>query len=113
VNRENLSLGLLIWKWELDLSVDTTRSDQSWVKTLDPVGCHDNLNIATSVKAIQLVEKLKHSPLNFFFTAGRRVIPFAANSVNFINEDNCWCHFFSTTEDFSNKLWTLTSILLD
>jgi len=113
VNRENFSLGLLIWKGELDLSVDTTWSDQSWVKTLNPIGCHDHLYIATGVKTIQLVEKLKHCPLDFFLTARRRIIPLASDCVDFINEDNSWCHLLSTTEDFSDKLWTLTSILLD
>lgn len=45
-----------------------TWPDQSRVQGLDPVGGHDDLNVASGVKTIQLVKKLQHGPLNFSLT---------------------------------------------
>jgi hypothetical protein len=50
---------------EEDLSVDTTRTDQSRVESVDLVGSHDDLDVTAVVEAVQLVEQLQHSSLNF------------------------------------------------
>ena len=50
------------------LSVKTTRSEQSWIQSVWSVGSHQNLDVASGVKAIQLVYYLKHGSLDFIVT---------------------------------------------
>ena len=66
---ENVPLGLDVRQRELDLPVDTARSDKRWVERLDLVGGHDDLHVAATIETIKLVEELQHRALNFTFTA--------------------------------------------
>jgi hypothetical protein len=65
---EDMTFGLHVREWELDLSVNTTWSNQSGVEGLDPVRGHDNFDVSPCIKSVELVEELQHSPLNFTFT---------------------------------------------
>ena len=50
---------------EENLSINTTRTDQSRVESVDLVGGHDDLDVTAVVETVQLVEQLQHSSLNF------------------------------------------------
>ena len=65
---EDMTFGLHVREWELDLSVNTTWSNQSRVEGLDPVRGHDNFDVSPSIESVELVEELQHSPLDFTFT---------------------------------------------
>uniref|UniRef100_A0A0E9WIL2 Uncharacterized protein n=1 Tax=Anguilla anguilla TaxID=7936 RepID=A0A0E9WIL2_ANGAN len=64
VDLEDPPLGLLIWQGELNLPVDSSGSDKGGVQGLDPVRGHDDLDVASRVEAVQLVEQLQHGPLD-------------------------------------------------
>jgi hypothetical protein len=104
---EYATLRLDVREGEFDFAIDTTRSDQSGVERLDLVCGHDDLDVATSVKAIKLVEAFQHGSLDLAFTAGRGLvpsriefsalevweeenkwIPFGANGIDLVYEDN-------------------------
>jgi len=53
---------LLVRRRELDLAVDTARSQQGRVKDVDAVGGHDDLDVLGGLKAIELKSRLR----NFF-----------------------------------------------
>ena len=59
-----LTVGVL----EENLSVNTTRTDKGRVERLDLVRGHDDLDIATIIETIQLVQQLQHSSLNLTLT---------------------------------------------
>ena len=88
MNLEDFMLSLKIWHWELYLSIYSARSDQSRVKALDFVGCHDNLNLCMSIKAVKLIEQLQHGPLNFLFSSRVRIISLCTYSIDLIDEDD-------------------------
>jgi hypothetical protein len=88
MNLEDFMLSLEIWHWELYLSIYSARSDQSGVKSLDFVGCHDNFNFCMSIKTIKLIEQLQHGPLNLLFSSRIRIIPLCTYSIDLIDEDD-------------------------
>ena len=65
MNFENLDARVLIGVRELNLSVNTTRTEQSIVKNVDSIGCHNNLDVLSGFETIKLVEELKHGTLYF------------------------------------------------
>ena len=52
-----------------------TWSDECGVQGLYPVGGHNDLDIASGIKAIQLVKQLQQSPLDLPLSSWVRVIP--------------------------------------
>merc|ERR1719239_2134318 len=77
VDAEDSTLGLLVWEWELNFPVNSARSDQSRVKSLNPIGCHDHLSVTACIKPIQLVEKFQHCPLDLSLSSAVAVVPFS------------------------------------
>ena len=65
---EYVAFGLDVRERELDLSVDTSWSNQSGVQGLDPVRGHDDLDVSSCVESVELVEELQHCSLDFAFT---------------------------------------------
>ena len=65
---EDVTFGLYVRKGELDLSVNTTWSNQSRVQRLDFVCGQDNLDVSPRIEPIELIEKLQHGSLDLTFT---------------------------------------------
>ena len=53
---ENMPLCLYIRQRELDLSVNTTRANESRIECFNPVGSHDDFDITACVEPIELIE---------------------------------------------------------
>lgn len=54
---------------ELDLSVQTTGSHESRVQSVRSVGGHQDLDVSSGVKSVQLVDELQHGPLNLVISS--------------------------------------------
>jgi hypothetical protein len=65
VESEDLALGDLVGVLEEDLSVDTARSDEGWIKGVDLICSHDDFDVSSVIETIKLIEKLQHSSLDF------------------------------------------------
>ena len=113
MDSEYSPLGLLIREGKFDFPINSTRSDESRVECLDPIGGHDDLDVTPGVEAIKLVEKLQHCPLDLPLTPAVALVPLSADSVNLINEDNAGRVFFGDTEEFSDQFRSITKVLLD
>lgn len=61
---------LQVRQTELDLPVQTSGSHQGWVQCVWSVGGHQNFDVATRVKAVQLVDELQHGPLDLVVSTG-------------------------------------------
>jgi hypothetical protein len=86
VQRENLALRVLIRVLEQDLSINAAWSDKCRIQRFDLVGCHNDLDIAAVIKAIELIQQLKHGSLNFALAPRCRLVPLRADGVDFINK---------------------------
>ena len=73
---------------EENLTVDTSRTDERRVKSVDLVCSHDHLDVSTVIESIQLVQKLQHGTLDFSFASRGRIITLGTNSIDFVDEDN-------------------------
>merc|ERR1719500_2217763 len=93
--------------------VNSARTDQSRVKGLNPIGCHDHLGVTACIKPIQLVEEFQHCPLDFSLSSAVAVIPFSPHCINLINEDNGGTMLICHPEQLSHKLGTVSKVLLD
>src|ERR1700734_1569951 len=72
---EDMAFGLDVWKWKLNLTVDTPGTNERGIQRLDPVGGHDHFDISTGIEPVQLIEELQHRPLDLALSARRRVVP--------------------------------------
>jgi hypothetical protein len=59
---------------ELDLSIDSSRSNERRVERLDLIGGHDDFDVASSVEPVELVEEFEHGSLDLSLAAGGRVV---------------------------------------
>merc|ERR1719402_1060694 len=80
---------------------------------LDSIGRHDHLGVTACIKSIQLVEEFQHCPLNLSFSAAVAVVPFSANGINFVDEDNTGTVLIGHPEQLSHQLGTVSEVLLD
>lgn len=55
---------------ELDLAVQTAGPHEGRVQGVWSVGGHQHLDVAARVEAVQLVDELKHRPLDLVVSAG-------------------------------------------
>ena len=72
---------------ELDFPINSTRPQQSGIKNINSIGTHDNFNIFTTFKAIQLIKQFQHSPLDFTVTPSIAFQPTASYAINFVHEN--------------------------
>lgn len=61
VNLDDLEPTLLVRQGDLDLSVQSSRSEERGVERVGPVGGHDDLGSTERVETVHLVEKLKQT----------------------------------------------------
>lgn len=52
-----------------------TWSDEGRIQGLDPIGGHDDLDVSSGVKSVQLVEELQHGSLDLTLASRVGVIP--------------------------------------
>jgi hypothetical protein len=98
---------------EQNLAVDAARSDEGRVERLDFVGGHDDLDVATIVEAVQLVQQLKHGALDLAFAARGRLVPLGADGVDLIDEDNGRRVLGCDLEELAHEPGPVAQVLLD
>lgn len=45
----------LVWRWKLNLSINSTRSQQCTIQNVDTIGGHDHFDVFGRFKAVQLI----------------------------------------------------------
>lgn len=86
--RRLLQIKLTVGVLEENLAVNTTRANKGGIKGVDLVGCHDDLDIATVVETVELVEQFEHSALNFTLATRCRLVTLGTDGVNLVNEND-------------------------
>merc|ERR1719285_1356216 len=113
VDAKDSTLGLLVWVWELNFPVNPARPNQSRVKGLNPIGCHDHLSVTACIKPIQLVEEFQHCPLDLSFSSAVAVVPFSPHRINLVNEYNGGTVLVCHPEQLPHQLGTVSKVFLD
>lgn len=88
MNFENPRPGVLLGERELNLAVESARSEKRRVEDVDPVRRRDDLDPLVRAKAVELVEEFKHRPLDLAVTGLVRIEPLRADGVELVNEDD-------------------------
>ena len=104
---------LTVWVLEENLSVDTSRTDQSRIQGFNLVGGHDDLDVTAIIESIKLVKKLKHGTLDFSFTTRRRIITLRTNRIDFVNENNGGGVLSCNLEDLTDQTRAISKVLLN
>jgi len=110
VNLKDMPLGFLIGEWELDFTIDTTRSDQSRVQCLYPVGSHYHLR-----KRMQL--RCGDSPYGSLLAGQPQKPPFTivgvlAQRQNPININVKWSGFVEASTQSCNPSHLASALVL-
>jgi hypothetical protein len=71
-----------------DLAIKTAWTQKCGVKSILPVGSHDDLHVDRLVETIHLSEQLEQNALHLPVRARLRVESLGCNGVNLVDEDN-------------------------
>ena len=113
VDVEDVPLGLDVRQREFDLAIDPAGADEGGVETFDLVGGHDDLDVASLVESIELVEQLEHGPLDLAGAARGGVVPLGADGVDLVDEDDGRGQVVGDAEHLPNELGAVSEVLLD
>mmetsp|Transcript_25046 Transcript_25046/g.79035 ORF Transcript_25046/g.79035 Transcript_25046/m.79035 type:complete len:206 (+) Transcript_25046:707-1324(+) len=105
--------GLLIRGRKLDFPIDPAGANERRVERLNLVGRHDDLDVHMRIEAIKLVEEFEHCPLDLALSARRRVVPFGAHCINFVDEDNRRRLLLGHTEELAHELGPVAEVFLN
>ena len=111
VNLQNINSGIFIGVRELDLSVNSTGSEEGVIEDVDSVGCHDNLDVLSCFETVQLVKKLKHCSLYLRVTLSAFNTG-TTNRIDLIHEDDGRSVRSCHNEELTDHSRALTDILL-
>ena len=67
---------------------DQTWSKESRVENIDPVCGHDDFDVLSGFKAVELIEELQHGSLDFGVAAASALQARRSDRVDFIHETN-------------------------
>merc|ERR1719421_651036 len=110
---EDVPARLLVGRGKFDLAVDASGADEGRVQRLDVVGRQDHLDVSVSIKSVELVEQLEHGALDLTLATAGRIVPFGADRIDLINEDNSGCVLLRHTEQLAHQLRSVSQVLLD
>ena len=112
MNLENVCSTRKIRKAKFNFSIETPWTDKSWIEGVWSVSCHEDLNVATRIKTIQLVDQLQHSALYFVIASCAIVETSPTNGVDFIEENDAGLLGASQLEELSHHSSTFADVLL-
>jgi len=100
---------LLIGDAKLHLAVKSAGTHQSRVQSVWSIGCHQHLDIATRLEAIELVDELKHCTLDFIVAARAVVKTSSANGINLVEKHYAGLLGTTHLEQFTHHPRTLAT----
>lgn len=108
VDSQNLQSADFIRHTNIDLSVKTTESSESWVDSIGPVGRSDDNDVSS---AFQAVHKCEHLGDNSSFDLTAHLFSVGCDGIDLVDEDNCWTVLFCLLESLSQVAFSLSSHL--
>lgn len=134
VDFQDASTSCLIGEGELDLTIETARTEEGGVEDINTI-CRGNdlwkgtnkrfrdrrkderkprewstyFDSFITAETIELIEKLQHCSLHFTITTLIRIESLGTNRIQFINEDDCWSLLLRQLESITDKLGTITN----
>lgn len=112
MNAQDVSPSFVVRQAELHAPVKTTRSEQGRIQCVGSVGGHENLDVASGVETIELVDKLKHRSLHLVIASCTIVEPSTSNRVDLIEKDDARLLCPRHLEELSDHPGALAHILL-
>ena len=106
-------MSLTVRVLEKDFAVYTAGTDECWVQCINLIRSHDDLDVATIIKPIQLIQQFQHGSLHLTLAPGCRFVSFGSNGIDFVDEDNGRGVLCGHLEDLSNQSWSITEVFLD
>jgi len=101
------------------VSEEPTRHRRSSVRTRAregrdaPVGCHEDLDVAPRIEAVELVDELEHRPLDLVVPSRAVVEARAADRVDLVEEDDAGLLAAGHLKELAHHARALADILLD
>ena len=113
VDLQDLRPGFLVGERELNLAIQTARTEERRVEHVDAVGGREDLDPVVGREAVELVEQFQHRPLDFSVPALFAVEPFRADGVELVDEDDRGGFLFGEGEAVADELGAVTDEHLD
>lgn len=97
---------------ELNLSVESSRTEESWVEGIVTVGGHDNLDICRLVESVHLGEEFDEDSLDLTICSRLGVVSLGGDGVDLIYKNNTGRVISGESEDVSDHSGSLSDVLL-
>mmetsp|Transcript_12381 Transcript_12381/g.28676 ORF Transcript_12381/g.28676 Transcript_12381/m.28676 type:complete len:366 (-) Transcript_12381:216-1313(-) len=88
MNLENFRSGLFCGMGQLDLAIQSTRTQQGRIQYIGTIRCSNHLDHLIAGKTIQLTQEFQHGTLHFPIPALIAPKSFCSNGINLINEQD-------------------------
>ena len=88
----------------LNFPVQSSRSQESRIEGVLPVGGHDDLDVCRLVESVHLVEQLEEDALHLPVGAGLRVETLRRDRVDLVDEDDGWGVLLGKPEDENSEV---------
>ena len=99
-------------RWELDLPIDTPRTQERRVEDIETVRRHDDFYVFGRFEAVELVEQFQHRALHFAVPAGTAFHARGADAVDFVHEDDAGGVFTRHDEELSHHAAAFADVFL-
>ena len=104
MDRKDPLLALCVRQRQLDLPINSPRSQQRRIQRFNPIRRHNHLHIAPIIEPIQLVQQLQHRSLHFARSRRVRVVSLRSDRVDFIDKHDRRRHIARRSEDIAHQL---------
>lgn len=112
VDLQDLKTADLVRQRDLDLSVQTSGTEQRRVKCVGPVGSHDDFGLAQVVETVELVQQLHERSLDFSVGAGSFGETTSTDGVDLVHEDDARLVLLGVAEHLSDQPSRLSYVLV-
>ncbi|GMS94907.1 hypothetical protein PENTCL1PPCAC_17082, partial [Pristionchus entomophagus] len=95
-------ISIPVGKGELDLSVQSTWTEQGGIQSVLSVRGHDHLDIGRLVESVHLIEQLEQDTTDLSISSSLGIESLRGDGINLINEDDRGRVLLRQTEHVTN-----------
>jgi hypothetical protein len=113
MNLQNVEATVLVGVGDLYFTVNAAGSQESVIKDVNTVGCHNNFDVVGRFESIQLIQKFKHGALHFRVTSTTALNAGATYRIDFVHENDAGSVLPRHHKHLTHKTGALTNVLLN
>lgn len=113
MDAQDMSPALVVRQRKFYTAVQSSGSEEGGIEGVGPIGGHEHLDISTRIKAVELIDKLQHRPLDLIIAPGPIVKACASDGIDLVKEDDTRLLRASHLKQLADHARSLADVLLN